>query len=657
MPASPARALRGRVRRLAAGVCASALVFTPAAVAADREITVSVAAPQTWQGRTALSTALFDPATLTPCGGSHADVCDTTLVKVEGPGTLSLAISPRDPGTGDVDLYVHRPDAFGLPGPLVAASVGSGPNEAVDLPGASGSYVVAAVSFTMGALHSPGGVDGTATLAERGATPPDADRPRGRQDALVSDPRAGAASQPVVAVSPRDRDVLVAAYRVFADPAAYVSRIATAVSFDRGRHWVPLGAVSTATAANPALAFNADGDALLVANEQTDSWGLTLRRWGRPSMQDVLRRRTWEAPVGLSVPPTGAVDERPVLAADRHDAVMACWARTVDLGAYGRQAVLCRASGDGGATWAAPTQPSQQSAPNVPYGPYVGGVALARRRGVFTVAWVDTLSGVLDASGLDSAWVARSDDGPAWRAPVRAARFRPLPDRFAGDTFRNVTLLSLGGRRERLYLAFAADAAGQADVRLVRSDDAGAHWGEPVTVGTGVRDQFQPSVAVNPRRPRPRQLPRPPAGPERALRRRVAGKLARRGRDAGRSDGSRTTRGIPPSARLARPPATSSATIRRSPRPAARSSRSPPTRTWRSAAIANCREPNCPSCSRGRCALSPLLTGGARSVRGVKERIDELAKRLTELRDGVLRRAIRWSRTRSSTRSRTSCGR
>ena len=68
---------------------------------------------------------------------------------------------------------------------------------------------------------------------------------------------------------------------------------------------------------------------------------------------------------------------------------------------------------------------------------------------------------------------------------MRAARFRPLPDRFAGDSFRNVTLFSLAGGRERLYLAFGADAGGHADVRLVRSDDAGAHWADPSTVGAG----------------------------------------------------------------------------------------------------------------------------------------------------------------------------
>ena len=121
---------------------------------------------------------------------------------------------------------------------------------------------------------------------------------------------------------------------------------------------------------------------------------------------------------------------------------------------------------------------------------------MARRRGAFTVAWVDTLAGTLDGSGLDAAWVGQPG---RWSAPVRAARFRPLPDRFAGDSFRNVGLLSLAGGRERLYLAYAADVGGQADVRLTHSDDAGVHWGEPVTVGAGAR---RPVPAERGRRPR-----------------------------------------------------------------------------------------------------------------------------------------------------------
>ena len=153
--------------------------------------------------------------------------------------------------------------------------------------------------------------------------------------------------------------------------------------------------------------------------------------------------------------------------------------------------MLCRRSHDRGRTWDDAQPLSPATAPGVPYGPYVGGVAVAGRRGELSVAWVDTLSGTLDGSGLDSAWVARGS-----AAPVRVARFRPLPQRFPGDGFRNVGLLSLAAGRDGLYLAYAAEVDGQADVRLVRS--SGTTWHAPVSVGAepGGADQFQPSVVA-----------------------------------------------------------------------------------------------------------------------------------------------------------------
>jgi hypothetical protein len=190
----------------------------------------------------------------------------------------------------------------------------------------------------------------------------------------------------------------------------------------------------------------------------------------------------------LSAPPAGTVDERPVLAAEG-EAVMACWSRTTEAGTFTRQAVLCRRSADGGRSWLAAAQPSPAALPGVPYGPYVGGVALTYDAGVFTVAWVDTH----DPAGQDTAWVSSSVDGAAWSAPVRAAAFAALPDRFPGLRFRNVGLLTLAGTRGRLYLGYAA--AGPV-VRVVRSDDAGAHWQAAVTVGAG----FQPSLAATRRR-------------------------------------------------------------------------------------------------------------------------------------------------------------
>ena len=67
-----------------------------------------------------------------------------------------------------------------------------------------------------------------------------------------------------------------------------------------------------------------------------------------------------------------------------------------------------------------------------------------------------------------------------------------MPERFAGESFRNVTLLSLAAARGRLYLAYAADVGGQADVQLVHSDA----WEQPVTIAADAADQFQPSIAA-----------------------------------------------------------------------------------------------------------------------------------------------------------------
>src|SRR5262245_59035325 len=114
MPASPARAPRGRARRLAAGVATSALAalaLCAPAEAYDREVTVGSGAPAAWDGLAAPSGRLFDPATLTPCGTSLADFCDTTLVHVDpsATGTLVLELSGGT-ATPDVDLYVYRGD-------------------------------------------------------------------------------------------------------------------------------------------------------------------------------------------------------------------------------------------------------------------------------------------------------------------------------------------------------------------------------------------------------------------------------------------------------------------------------------------------------------------------------------------------------------------
>ena len=137
MPASPARALRGRGRRLAAGVCALArscprprwppTVRSPSArprLACGLDDRVGVGAVR--------------PGDARPVRHSVADVCDTTLVHVDGDGTLALELKAGE-GTPDVDLYVYRSDSFGFAGALAGVAAESGADEAVRLPNASGT--------------------------------------------------------------------------------------------------------------------------------------------------------------------------------------------------------------------------------------------------------------------------------------------------------------------------------------------------------------------------------------------------------------------------------------------------------------------------------------------------------------------------------------
>ncbi len=197
-----------RHRRVAAGGSAralprpcsplSALSSRRPRSAVDRQITVGADAPASWDGRAALALSdIFDPATLSPCGSTAADVCDTTLVHVspEASGTLKFRLSPvgrpgRPTSTSTSSAAMR---SACRPRPR-ASRPGTGSDEQVVVPSASGSYLVEAVSFARGSA----GYRGAATLSARAAAPPDVDDPRGLPASLVSNARAGAAVQPVV---------------------------------------------------------------------------------------------------------------------------------------------------------------------------------------------------------------------------------------------------------------------------------------------------------------------------------------------------------------------------------------------------------------------------------------------------------------------------
>jgi hypothetical protein len=100
--------------------------------------------------------------------------------------------------------------------------------------------------------------------------------------------------------------------------------------------------------------------------------------------------------------------------------------------------------------------------------------------------------------------VQSKDGGATWNAPVDAATVYDIPFHFNNSCFRNFSLPAFAAdpTKGTLYLSWADERNGDADILLARSTDGGTTWSAPVRVnddpvGNG-KDQFQPQVAVAP---------------------------------------------------------------------------------------------------------------------------------------------------------------
>ena len=100
--------------------------------------------------------------------------------------------------------------------------------------------------------------------------------------------------------------------------------------------------------------------------------------------------------------------------------------------------------------------------------------------------------------------VRSSDGGQTWSNPVDAAEVYDVPFHFQNSCFRNFSLpaFAVDVTKGTLYLVWADERNGDADILLARSTDGGQTWSATVRVnddpvGNG-KDQFQPQLAVAP---------------------------------------------------------------------------------------------------------------------------------------------------------------
>jgi hypothetical protein len=359
----------------------------------------------------------------------------------------------------------------------------------------------------------------------------------------------------------------------------YEFKIGTYASFDRGRSWLDLGQLNTCPQAQAPpsswplnnTCYPADdpnragtgpedatddrpggdfGEEYITSDIWTDfddegnayamvldsppfpsgnGWGMSLHRWETPSLSDVRRGRTWSNRIPINAYPTEpaqstTLDDKNTFAVNNagrdHDGkigiMVACWGQNYDLASFGRQAIVCERSTNGGRSW--PDQPQVISAPQdppLPFGPFQIGVDVVADENdpnTFYAVWLDTLTGFLDESGLSPLWFTRTTDGArTWEAPRVINRIQELPNIFPRQSFRNLSLpIMAASKRGELYLTYAdyneapqpGDEDGaQADIKLMRSGNGGLTWTEPSKVNQDDTnaDQFQPYVRVTKR--------------------------------------------------------------------------------------------------------------------------------------------------------------
>lgn len=490
-------------------------------------------------------------------------------------GGVEFTIGDYDVADSDFDLYVYESDPEGTLGELVGSSTApSGAEEAVAIPEAAGYYLVRVIYWDVEpASGYAGGAEFFRRAREPADV--DRPLGRQEVLASDVELGFKSQSEPHIAQSPKNPNILVAGSKRYNRDRdslpEYEFKIGTYVSFDRGRSWSDLGQLDVCPPdeappetwpnndcypdEDPDLGGTGDEDAdddrgngdfgeeYITSDVWVDfdnkgnayamvldspafpsgfGWGMSFHRWKTPSRNDVRKGRTWSGRIPINTYDTPEererfLDDKNTFAVNnagpgRKTGIMvACWGQNDLIGPENPpQQIVCERSTDGGRSW--PGDPTVVSpfehllviAPHV--------VADTRDPETFYVVWLEYASGIIDGTGQNTLYFAKSTDGgQSWSEPTPVQTILPLPQQFPRQSFRNLSIPIMAvGPRSELYVSYAdynpapqpGDEDGlQADIKLTKSLDGGETWSAPVKVNQDSTnaDQFQQYLRVTPR--------------------------------------------------------------------------------------------------------------------------------------------------------------